>query len=118
MECIYFNGLVTLFIYWEIPAIASVFLIWSSRTETSFKAGMRYLIIQVGSGVLLLAGAIIHFHKTGSIAFDKMNLSGLGPILIFIGMNRPKLLMPMTASIKSLPPLTTLDRLNSKLNLH
>ena len=78
------GDLVTLFIYWEITAIASVFLIWSSRTETSFKAGMRYLIIQVGSGVLLLAGAIIHFHKTGSIAFDKMNLSGLGPILIFI----------------------------------
>ena len=78
------GDLITLFIYWEITAIASVFLIWSSRTEASFKAGMRYLIIQVGSGVLLLAGAIIHFHKTGSIVFDKMNLSGLGPILIFI----------------------------------
>ena len=28
---------------------------------------MRYLVIQVGSGVLLLAGMIIHFKATGSL---------------------------------------------------
>jgi multicomponent Na+:H+ antiporter subunit D len=78
------GDLITLFVYWEGTAIASVFLIWSSKTESSYRAGMRYLIIQVGSGVLLLAGAIIHFKQTGSIAFDKLGLSGLGPTLIFI----------------------------------
>ena len=45
---------------------------------------MRYLIIQVGSGVLLLAGAIIHFKEAGSLDFTKMGLTGLGPALIFI----------------------------------
>jgi multicomponent Na+:H+ antiporter subunit D len=78
------GDLITLFVYWEGTAIASVFLIWSSKTESSYRAGMRYLIIQVGSGVLLLAGAIIHFKQTGSIAFDKLGLTGLGPTLIFI----------------------------------
>ena len=78
------GDLITLFVYWEGTAIASVFLIWSSKTESSFRAGMRYLLIQVGSGVLLLAGAIIHFKQTGSIAFDKLGLTGLGPILIFV----------------------------------
>jgi multicomponent Na+:H+ antiporter subunit D len=78
------GDLISLFVYWEGTAIASVFLIWSSKTENSYRAGMRYLIIQVGSGVLLLAGAIIHFKQTGSIAFDKLGLTGLGPTLIFI----------------------------------
>ncbi len=78
------GDLITLFVYWEGTAIASVFLIWSSKTESSYRAGMRYLIIQVGSGVLLLAGAIIHFKQTGSISFDKMGLTDLGPVLIFI----------------------------------
>ena len=78
------GDLISLFVYWEGTAIASVFLIWATRTETAYRAGMRYLIIQVGSGVLLLAGAIILLNDTGSIAFGKMELKGLGPILIFI----------------------------------
>jgi multicomponent Na+:H+ antiporter subunit D len=81
---VFAGDLISLFVYWEGTAIASVFLIWSSKTESSYRAGMRYLIIQVGSGVLLLAGAIIHFQNTGSISFEKMTLNGLGPTLIFI----------------------------------
>jgi multicomponent Na+:H+ antiporter subunit D len=45
---------------------------------------MRYVIIHVASGVLLLAGAVLHYRATGSVAFDKMTLSGLGPTLILI----------------------------------
>ena len=81
---VFAGDLVTLFVYWEGTAVSSVFLIWASRTESAYRAGMRYLIIQVGSGVLLLAGAIIHINAAGSIAFDKMELTGLGPTLIFI----------------------------------
>ena len=54
---VYAGDLITLFVFWELTAIASVFLIWARRTERAYRAGMRYLIIQVGSGVLLLAGA-------------------------------------------------------------
>lgn len=80
-----FSGdLVTLFLYWEGTAIASVFLIWASRTERAFRCGMRYLVIQVGSGVLLLAGIMIHQHETGSILFEKMDLDSLSSQLIFV----------------------------------
>ena len=78
------GDLITLFVYWELTAIASVFLIWASRTERSFHSGMRYLIIQVGSGVLLFAGALVHYAETGSILFDKMGLAGVGTVLIFV----------------------------------
>jgi len=78
------GDLISLFVYWEGTAIASVFLIWATRTEAAYKAGMRYLIIQVGSGVLLLGGAIVLLNDTGSLEFGKMELKGLGPVLIFL----------------------------------
>jgi multicomponent Na+:H+ antiporter subunit D len=81
---VFAGDLVTLFLYWEGTAIASVFLIWASRTERSFDAGMRYLIIQIGSGVLLLAGTLIHFHATQSIAFNTLGLVSTGTWLIFL----------------------------------
>ncbi len=78
------GDLLTLFVYWELTAASSVFLIWARRTETAFNAGMRYLIIQVGSGVILLAGLIVYFSDTGSIAFNEMNLETTAGKLIFL----------------------------------
>ena len=93
---VFAGDLVTLFVYWELTAITSVFLIWASRNEQAYRAGMRYLIVQVGSGVLLLAGIVLHYQSTGSIDFlgpfyqSKSVLAefpwqspGLGPVLIF-----------------------------------
>ena len=76
--------LITLFIYWELTAVTSVFLIWARRTEGAFHTGLRYLIIQVGSGVILLAGVVFHYQETGSLAFEAMTLSSPGTVLIFI----------------------------------
>lgn len=84
VAAVFAGDLITLFVFWELTAISSVFLIWATGTERSFRSGMRYLIIQVGSGVLLLAGAIIFLADTGSIAFDHIGLETLGGKLIFI----------------------------------
>ena len=87
---VFAGDLLTLFVYWELTAISSVFLIWARRTERSYHAGMRYLIVQVGSGVLLLSGTILHYADTHSLAFDKLvdgrSLSSAGPgvVLIFL----------------------------------
>ena len=81
---VFAGELVSLFFYWEGTAIASVFLIWARRTEASYHTGMRYLIIQITSGVILLAGLAIQFNDTGSIAFDQMELVSLSSWLIFI----------------------------------
>ena len=78
------GDLVSLFLYWEATAIASVFLIWARRTPAALSTGMRYLIIQVLSGVLLLAGLLMHYHDTGSIAFEHLGLVSPGTVLIFI----------------------------------
>lgn len=64
--------LISLFVYWELTAVSSVFLIWARRTERSFRAGLRYLIVQVGSGVILLTGIILHYEHTGSLEFGHL----------------------------------------------
>ncbi|MEE8308438.1 MAG: proton-conducting transporter membrane subunit, partial [Gammaproteobacteria bacterium] len=81
---IFAGDFITLFVFWEIAAISSVFLIWARGTERAYKAGMRYIVIQVGSGVLLLAGLVLYAQDTGSIAFEHMELGTLPVLLIFL----------------------------------
>ena len=82
------GDLVTLFVFWELTAISSVVLVWASNSERSYRSGIRYLIIQVGSGVLLLSGAIVRFAETGSLAFEQFTPQGdemsFGTFLIFL----------------------------------
>ncbi len=64
----------TLFIWWEMAAITSVFLVWAPGTRATYVSGMRYLAIQVLSGVMLLGGIALFYHETGSLAFDAIGL--------------------------------------------
>ncbi len=81
---VFAGDLVTLFVYWEAMAVASVFLVWARGGEAAYRSGMRYLIVQIASGVLLLSGAILQAEQTGSIAFDRMDLGNLATWLIFL----------------------------------
>jgi multicomponent Na+:H+ antiporter subunit D len=77
------GDLLTLFVFWELLAVSSVFLVWARRTERALAAGLRYLVIQITSGVLLLAGTLLHLQQTGSPAFSHIGLDGLSGWLIF-----------------------------------
>ncbi len=68
------GDMVTLFVWWELAAITSVFLVWAPGTRATYLSGMRYLSIQVLSGVLLLAGIVLVFRETGSFAFNEIGL--------------------------------------------
>ena len=84
IAAVFVGDLISLFIFWELTAITSLFQIWARKTERAFRAGMRYLIVQMGSGVLLLAGTLFHYADTGSIAFGPLGLVSLGTTLIFL----------------------------------
>ena len=90
LGAVFTGDLITLFVFWEMLAVSSVFLILARRTDRAQAAAMRYLIIQVLSGVILLAGVLIRVAETGSVAFDFIGLSGvddlegLGAGLIFL----------------------------------
>ena len=84
LGAVFAGDFVSLFIFWELLAISSVVFIWSRGTERALNAGIRYLIFQVLSGVLLLAGALLHLNATGSLAFEHIGLNSLAAWLIFI----------------------------------
>ena len=62
----------SLYIFWELLAIASVLLIFLRRERSAVLAGFRYLLVHVFGGLLLLAGIVLHWAQTGSIAFGDM----------------------------------------------
>jgi multicomponent Na+:H+ antiporter subunit D len=79
LGAVFAGDFITLFVFWELLAITSVFLIWARDSERSYATGFRYLIIHVVSGVLLLSAALMIAHETGSIAFGHVGLEGTGP---------------------------------------
>ena len=84
IAAVHAGDLFTLFIWWEATAFTSVFLILVSKTERSYKSAFRYILIQVGSGMFLLAGAILLMSETGSAEFKNFDINSLYGQLIFI----------------------------------
>lgn len=70
LGAIYAGDLLTLFLFWEVMAFSSVFLVWFRGTQKAQNAGYRYLLVHVTGGVTLLAGIMLHVHATGSWAFN------------------------------------------------
>jgi multicomponent Na+:H+ antiporter subunit D len=81
---VFAGDLITLFVFWELLAVTSVFQIWVRKSKRSGGAGLRYLLMHIASGLLLLAGAAMHFHAAGSLAFEAMTLDNPGAVLIFL----------------------------------
>lgn len=75
----------TLFIFWEIMAFASAYLIFAQRSDAAINAGFRYLLVHVFGGVCLLGGIIIHYVDTGSLLFGPIGEGGMAFYLILIG---------------------------------
>ena len=84
LGAVFAGDLISLFVFWEILAVSSAFLIWARRSERSNGAGFRYLLVHVVSGLLLLTGAVIHVRHTGTVAFDFLGLDSAGAWLIFV----------------------------------
>ncbi len=83
LGAVFAGDYITLFAFLEIMAVSSAFLIWARGTEKAIASGMRYLIIQVISGLLLLAGALFAVHETGTLALSELSLESVSGLLIF-----------------------------------
>jgi multicomponent Na+:H+ antiporter subunit D len=82
---VFAGDLLSFYFFWEIMAVASTFLILARRTKKSLGAGMRYIMVHIFGGLCLLAGIVIHFSDTGSIALTAMTQQNLGTWLMLIG---------------------------------
>ena len=79
------GDLISLFVFWEIMALASTLLIWSSENKKSYQAGMRYISIHLLGGVILMCGIAGYAYETHSIAFTHIQLNSLSTWLILCG---------------------------------
>lgn len=78
------GDLISVFIFWELMAVASTLVVWSGGSGAR-GAGLRYAVMHMLGGVLLMAGIAGEIAATGSISFAKMDLGTVPRCLILAG---------------------------------
>lgn len=78
---IFAGDFLTLFIFWELLALTSAFLVFARRTKASQRAGVRYLMIQILSGVALLIAAVMHYQDVGNLDIGFVGLGSYASYL-------------------------------------
>ena len=79
------GDMLTLFVFWEAMALGSTIVLLSAGTSQASKAAMRYLIVHILGGSLLLVGIITLIHSTGDIAFTAMQADSFATWMILLG---------------------------------
>ncbi|MFZ3116073.1 MAG: Na(+)/H(+) antiporter subunit D [Syntrophales bacterium] len=111
LGAVFAGDYLTLFIFWEIMAFSSVFLIWLRKEKRSLEAGFRYLLFHVFGGLLLFTGFMVHYHQTGSMAFESllpMNASW-PEYLILAGFALNAAVLPLHAWLPDAYPEATVE---------
>ena len=85
LSVVFARDLITLYIFWEFMALSSVFLVLLKRSERSRKSSLRYLMVHILGGLILLSGIMLHIHNTGSIAFSRFSIQNLSTWLMLVG---------------------------------
>ncbi|HIP82385.1 MAG TPA: Na(+)/H(+) antiporter subunit D [Desulfocapsa sulfexigens] len=88
LGAIYCGDYLVLFLFWELMAFASVFLVWFRGRKQSLSIGYRYLLVHTFGGLVLLAGIILRYQATGGdISFGPIGVDSpsLYTYLIMIG---------------------------------
>ena len=77
----------TLFIFWELMAFASTFLVWYRKKRRSIEAGFRYLLVHTAGGLVLLAGIFLRYKNIHDLSFVQIAANGatFADYLIMIG---------------------------------
>lgn len=73
LGAIFAGDLISLVIFAEIATVASALLVFAARTGPAYRAGLRFLTIQILAGLLLTAGAALYGIQNGTFL-----IAGLG----------------------------------------
>jgi multicomponent Na+:H+ antiporter subunit D len=71
---IYCGDYLVLFLFWEMMAFASTFLVWFNKDAGSLAAGYRYILVHTFGGVLLLLGFVLRYQATGDLSFVQLDV--------------------------------------------
>ncbi len=94
----------TLYVFWELMAVASTFVVLSARTKESRSSAFRYVLVHLAGGLLLLAGILLRYQATGSLAVEFVGLEGLSGYLIFAGIAVNAAIPPLHSWLKDAYP--------------
>lgn len=87
---------VTLYLFWEILALASFVIVGDGGTSRAFDAAFRYLLVHVAGGAFLLAGIAWHLAGGGDLAVGALALDGPGA-LVFLAFAVNAAVVPLHA---------------------
>ena len=79
------GDLLTLFVFWELMALASTGVLLAAGGEGAFRAAGRYFVVHMLGGAFLMAGVLLHVSATGSLAFAAMEADSWSAWLILAG---------------------------------
>jgi len=85
LGAVFAGDLLTLFVFWELMAVTSAMVIWSAGTQGAYAAGMRYVVVHLLGGVVLMAGVIAYVKTTGDAGFNVLDHPGAARWLILAG---------------------------------
>ncbi|HPU30732.1 MAG TPA: Na(+)/H(+) antiporter subunit D [Syntrophorhabdaceae bacterium] len=111
LGAIFGGDYLTVFIFWEIMAFSSVFLVWYRKEQKSIDAGYRYLLVHVFGGLLFLAGMMLYYYKTGNLAFERIlpTNAGVAEYLILAGFSLNAAVIPLHAWLPDAYPEATVE---------
>ncbi|MEC7883157.1 MAG: Na(+)/H(+) antiporter subunit D [Verrucomicrobiota bacterium] len=71
---VFAGDMISWYLFWEMMAISSTFLVLARNTKTSRLAAQRYILVHLAGGLVLLTGILLAIHESGSIDFTKENI--------------------------------------------
>ena len=99
----------SLYVFWELMAISSALLVLLRRESSAVAAGFRYLLVHIFGGLILLAGIVLHWSETGSLAFGDMGAysGGMAWALILVAFLLNAAVPPLGAWLSDAYPEAT-----------
>jgi len=83
LGAVFAGDLFTLFLFWEIMAFSSAYLIFAGKFKNSIKAGTRYLLVHIAGGLFLFAGILMYYAEAQTLAFGGFTPDGPGGAVAF-----------------------------------
>lgn len=101
------GDLISLYLFWEVMAVASTFIILARKTPQSFQAGLRYILVHLFGGLCLLAGMLLHLAQGGGVEFALLATQGAAAWLILLGFLVNVAAFPFSAWLSDAYPQAT-----------
>ncbi len=107
--CTLAGDYLTLFVFWELMAVASTFLVWLRRNPVSTRAGFRYFLFHMLGGLFLLSGLLLRYRALGTFEFTPVSQSQamLFDYLVLIGFCVNAAVVPLHAWLPDAYPEAT-----------